>query len=299
MKCLEIAAKSLVLAMALCAGTSLCAATVQLVCSERVDDRNEVCVVELTGPITPGDAERLENAVRQATRRAPASRFVRWLVLGSPGGDVLEAMRLADVVRNRLLWTSNLNVVRHAYGSQEENEQFGHLCASSCFLVLVAGANRILISNPGANARIGLHRPYLSKETFEGLPVGEAARRQQTVEEVVRTFSRRERIPDALIDEMMQRSSTQIYWLTRKDLIGLSGYATWFEEMKTALCGWDKGSEQAAFDRIDQSAEEQAPKLRAALAASLGDVQRCVDEATRKAQRSTLKPTDRARKSGG
>jgi hypothetical protein len=200
------------------------------------------CVVELQGEIVPGDAAKLERLVRgQIAVARPSIKDFFYLVLNSPGGDVLEAMKIASVARNLLLATTNLNSWRFRdSGNQGEEEANAYECVSACFLVLISGANRVAYSGPGDRARIGLHRPYLSRKAYEKLSPSDLAVQQQTAEELVRDFCRREHVPQRLVDEMMSRSSTQVYWMTRKDVLGIQGYSSWYEELLTMRCGYDK-----------------------------------------------------------
>lgn len=239
----------------------------------------EPCALVLEGLIAAGDAAAIDATL--AGHNAVDNSFARWLVLNSPGGDVAEAVRIADVVRNRLLWTTNLNIVRYDPRNQAEEEAFGHVCAGTCFLVLMAGGNRALVSNPQSNARIGLHRPYDDKAT------------QKDAEESLRAFARRERVPERLVDEMMSRSSPNAYWLTRKEAADLSGYASWFEEFALAACGWDKPTELDAWTRHQQATGEQKRRIEEALLRHTTEVRICVNEKTRQAQHANPMPSRR------
>jgi len=78
----------------------------------------------------------------------------------------------------------------------------------------------------------------------EKLSPGELAMAQQQAEEELRHLLERERMPKDLLETMMSRASTQIYWVTRKDLLPpRCGYSSWFEELITARCDWDKDFE--------------------------------------------------------
>jgi len=158
-------------------------------------------------------------------------------------------------------------------------------------LVLLAGANRILVSNPMANARIGLHRPYLSRAAQEKLSPGELAMAQQQAEEELRHLLERERMPKDLLETMMSRASTQIYWVTRKDLLRLDGgYSSWFEELITARCDWDKDFEAALLESASSAPERERERLRARVSQYLGQIQDCIEVETRRAQLARGRP---------
>lgn len=72
--------------------------------------------IKATGPIRAGDATKLENLVRDAT---VDEKGLRRIILESPGGEVGEAVRVAEIIRNN-------NFVTLVGGE----------CASACAMVL-------------------------------------------------------------------------------------------------------------------------------------------------------------------
>ena len=122
------------------AGTGLLAATGAHAMSFalELDDAGRK-VVAARGVIEPGDAERLRKALQAADRDAHGHRL---LLLDSPGGTVVDAFALADVVEAEKVATA----VRR-----------GRSCASACaMIVFAAGAVRIV--EPGG--RLGVHTCY-------------------------------------------------------------------------------------------------------------------------------------------
>ena len=215
------------------------------------------CIIRLTGQIVPGDAGRLAAALRATP---PPPGFYRTLVLNSAGGDVAEAIKIADLVRRTVLETSNYrwgpfadampkSVDRAALDASNRamRENF-HQCASACFVVWAAGSKRMqLSSSPTQEARggkhgLGLHRPYFLAAEYQNADPATIAKRQQDVTEALRQHLRREAIPDRLIEEMMRRSSREVLWLdAQSDEPGLeiSENAPWFEELLIARCSYD------------------------------------------------------------
>jgi hypothetical protein len=84
------------------------------------------------GEIEKGDADLIANAIK-ANRRT-----LRGLILNSPGGSVVEAAHLVDLVRGQDFDT----------GVAPQG-----VCASACFIVWAAGKNRYVY----ADSRIGIH----------------------------------------------------------------------------------------------------------------------------------------------
>lgn len=103
-------------------------------------------VLELTGTIDPGSAERF------AAEIAARGEYVETVRLNSPGGSVNDALAIGALIRNKGFATS---VAR------------GALCASSCPLVLAGGASRVAEDG----AAIGVHQVYATIAPGE-LPAG-------------------------------------------------------------------------------------------------------------------------------
>jgi len=96
------------------------------------DDRVEISI---SGNITPGDADLLKARIKEAN---DSGKLVTSLWLNSDGGNLLEAVRIADAVKFAKMTT---NVGRSA------------TCASACFLIFAAGEAKYANNS----ARIGVH----------------------------------------------------------------------------------------------------------------------------------------------
>jgi hypothetical protein len=86
--------------------------------------------IRAVGPMDFGSAEALQKVL-------DANPKINLIEMDSPGGFVVEGMRMADMVAQRKLDTTVLN-----------------RCASACTLVFVTGQDRYL----GPQARVGFHR---------------------------------------------------------------------------------------------------------------------------------------------
>jgi hypothetical protein len=91
--------------------------------------------ISISGDIAPGDADLLKARIKAAN---DAGKQVTSLRLNSAGGNLLEAVRLADAVRFARMST---NVGQSA------------TCASACFLIFAAGETKYA----SISARIGVH----------------------------------------------------------------------------------------------------------------------------------------------
>jgi uncharacterized protein YecT (DUF1311 family) len=93
--------------------------------------------IKATGPIRAGDAAKLESLVRDVT---VDEKGLRRIILESPGGEVGEAVRVAEIIRNN-------NFVTLVGGE----------CASACAMILYpAGRYSYLIGQ----GKLGFHSCY-------------------------------------------------------------------------------------------------------------------------------------------
>jgi hypothetical protein len=81
-------------------------------------------VVSLNGKIVEGDADKLREIIKSENR---AVRLVSGVHLNSPGGLLLEGLKLAAIIRYAKISTIVAN---------------GGRCASACFVAFAAGSQR-------------------------------------------------------------------------------------------------------------------------------------------------------------
>lgn len=216
------------------------AATFSILCDSRMEASRRGCTVKLTGRIEAGDSGRLQELLKQPLLEG---WHYRELLLDSPGGSVQAAIELADVVRGALLDTTTYRAPREADHESLNVRRVLPVprmrwnCLSACFLVWVAGAERNTVAL-GNESDIGLHRPFLARAAY-GDPPEQIARAQQHAMQVTREYLLRELIPQPLIERMLQRASTQVYWLKSEDAEEITGRAPWFDEMMIARCKYD------------------------------------------------------------
>ena len=210
------------------------AATVSKGCPEGWNDPflgsgSQICYFELRGEIVKGDADKLRSFLidpKNAEHLAAGN-----LQLGSAGGDVAEALRIADILKTFYIKAS---------------VPVDTVCASSCFLIWAGAAAR----NVSKSGHVGLHRPYFAKETYQKSDGGTLASRQAGAMSVVRSYLQDQGVPHALIDTMMRRASNEIYWLAKPDYDAIGVYAPWYEEVLLAECGMEKDAAKRAFGAL-------------------------------------------------
>lgn len=229
----------LLLATTICiAAAPALGASFSVLCDHPEDEiAHRSCTIKLTGFIERGDAQKLLRIVRQPPQ--PGWSYGR-LLLDSPGGSVAAAVELSSVVRQSLLYTSTGRPV--AARPPLPGRVDTYKCVSACFLLWVAGAQRITTAfvmprHADGTSEIGLHRPYFEREAYERTPVQVAAMQQQAMQ-LTTDYLKKEQVPQDLIEKMLSRASTQVHWIGPEDT-SISGMSPWFEEMMIARCGFD------------------------------------------------------------
>lgn len=186
--------------------------------------------ITMAGEISPGDAERLAAIFLAVKPVATHYPYANALYLNSPGGDVSEAIRIADLVK-----ILGISVATVADGKGA--------CASSCFLIYAAALERTAsgfdtLKAEGAKGNLGplgVHRPYI-RAPAEG-PVG--ARRQEQAMTDMRAYLVNASVGHGLIDKMMSHASNDIYWLNAEEVRALGNFSPGVEEQLISNCGYN------------------------------------------------------------
>jgi hypothetical protein len=185
------------------------------------------CHYSLDGEIAQGDFEGLRSLLKQKRTE------IMYVHLNSPGGDLQEALRIAELVHNAFLYTT----VRVDIG--DPADRIGH-CASACFLVWVGGVyrdNSPLFYTRSSLSPFFLHRPHFDASRYSSNDAKVLAQETARLNSLVREYLSTNGVPQRIIDEMMKRSSVDAYRLTREEADSVAGYAAWYEEWLLARCG--------------------------------------------------------------
>lgn len=191
----------------------------------------EKYMLHIDGEIREGDAERIATLLTDP-------RSILGININSPGGNLVEAMRIAELVERTYLALR----VKH-----------GGYCVSACFFIYIAGYSRRaespFLSNGNwmpedvrkqIDGSVGVHRPYLKSPTGDATSL----QRQEDIMRQVRAYLSTKSIPQHLIDEMMARPSNDIYWLKKRDLDMLGTHQPSVEEALIAKCDYQRISTQ-------------------------------------------------------
>lgn len=193
-------------------------------------------LVVFEGRIDAGDFDKVDKLAREA---APTGIY-----LASPGGNLVEAMRIGALVR-RLAWETksaegpgvplNLrNSVATAYGVRDPARN--NLCTSACFFIFVSGIYR-------DGHAIGIHRPFMAPGELERLPVDDVSKVTDKVRIVVEVFLQRMGVPSRYVDEMYRVPGEQMRWLTDDEIeADFRGFIPQVREWVKTQCGEDAGT---------------------------------------------------------
>jgi hypothetical protein len=155
--------------------------------------RENRTTVLLNGELAEGDASRLRDTIRASINSA---RPVSGIRLNSPGGSMLEGVRLAGVIQNAKVAT----VVAS-----------GATCAAACFIAFVAGNQKFvsvsaMVGAPGAADKSGQQ------------PAGEIPAIVRVVKELG--------LLDAITEKMLNTREGETFWLTHDDLRAMGATIT-------------------------------------------------------------------------
>ena len=180
----------------------------------------------LSGEITPGDYDRLLAKIAEDDKRFLSQNK---LILASNEGNAGEAMKIARLVK--ALYTQV--VVGPLTGR----------CAGACFLIYVAAVER---GTDGENL-LGVTRPGLAESEWVARPTTEAALLEDSMQAPVRAFLVENDVPADLVEQVFQRPSTDVYWLSDNDETALGSKSPAFAKFLEKNCQWTDGLDKAVF----------------------------------------------------
>lgn len=217
-------------------------------------------ILTLRGEIKKGDLE----AIAQHYIKNPNDTF--HLVLQSPGGDVAEALKIAELAKK-------LRLHLHA------GDDLG--CHSACALIWINGAYRYAAPAERkirATGKVGLHRPYFHRPTNST----QSLQRQTQVMNDLRLHLTKHQFPTHLIDKMMGRSSQDIYILTENDLAEIKTVPADLEELYIAVCNAKINNIMDSISNARSTAESQSA------VAELNRVSDCTDQLDKDSRLATI-----------
>lgn len=186
--------------------------------------------VKIEGEIEPGDANKFLRYY--AYFGAVGSRTV---FLRSKGGNVAEAMAIGRLVR-RFRLTTAAPILEYEYREEQYKEypsddRSNYVCASSCFLIYVAGAQR-------EGEFVILHRPYFRPSDDASVSDVEYERTQKELDDAVRQYLKDMEVEQFYIDKTIGTNSQNAYVPTYHDVDThpLEGMPPSIEEIMLSEC---------------------------------------------------------------
>jgi hypothetical protein len=217
----------------------------------------------LSGEITPGDYGALLTKILGDENRFLAQNKI---ILASDGGDVAEALKIAQLVKSL---HSRLSV--------------GPLtgrCVSACFYIYAAAAEREV----DGERLLGINRPFIADTgtaaAAASAPAVAAAESRALTQ--VRAFLQDNAVPSYLVDEMFRHASDDAYWLSADDEKNLGSRSQSFKHFLAAKCAWDEKIEHEVY-----AGKRPVDELKRLLKCKDGATQQAAHQALLAARRDT------------
>jgi hypothetical protein len=212
----------------------------------------------VTGPIVTGDYDKFRNILMQ---HGPTISSVE---LRSPGGNLLEAMKMGRLTRKLSLGTG---APINDYSCQVNDTAVGIrgapcTCASACFIIFVGGVRR-------HGLHLIVHRPFFEKNMFAGLSHTEAEWHYNTMLADLREYLKEMNVPEVFYTRMINVPSGEAQTIPPLEATTLFEVPA-FDEWLAARCGILTQKEMVLMSRLLGEREEgnnrHAQQLRDLLA---------------------------------
>jgi hypothetical protein len=148
-------------------------------------------VISISGDIAEGDTDAFKAAIKVAN---DTGKFVSSVRLNSPGGNLLEGVQLAEVVK---------------FAKMATNVGQGATCASACFLVFAAGETKFA----NYTAQIGVH----GASDQEGRETTQSGAATVSMARIAKELG----VPAAIIGRMVVTPPNEMVWLSPADLLSM------------------------------------------------------------------------------
>lgn len=144
--------------------------------------------IDLVGDIVPGDANKLKAEIQKAN---DANRLVATIRLNSKGGNLIEGVEIANIVRKGRIATSVLSDA---------------VCASACFIIYAAGSEKFA----SYQAQIGVH----GASDENGQETTQSNSATIGMARLVKELG----VPSSIVGKMVVTPPEKMVWLTVDDL---------------------------------------------------------------------------------
>jgi len=195
-------------------------------------------VLILEGKIESGDFLSVRNFLRDESNFKKISGGV---FLASPGGNVLEALKIGRLIRELRLSTEapaspppdRRDVSAPLIRGRDLANPRVYDCASACFFLYVAGINRTL----HWAGRLGIHQPRL-EQIREGMTEGDIANATARVRIVIKEYLETMNVPEKYLDIMYSVPPNEVRWISQEEFdTDLKGYVPEVRRTLNDRCG--------------------------------------------------------------
>jgi hypothetical protein len=153
-------------------------------------------VLVINGPIAAGDADQVAALIKASN---DAGKFVSAVRLNSPGGNLAEGVKLADIIRTAKIATVVPN---------------GSTCASACFVAFAAGTEKFASNN----ASVGVH----GASEKDGSETPESSAATIAMARIAKELG----VPATILGKMVVTPPTEMIWLSPNDLRAMGATMT-------------------------------------------------------------------------
>jgi hypothetical protein len=235
----------------------------------------------LEGTIQPGDFEKLRRFIVDGDG---AFEFY----LASPGGDLVEAMKIGSLLRALKVSTivpDRLDadaVLQRKMALRHGIKDFStdYMCASACFFVFIAGIYRNSDHIFDADPILGIHRPYLSDNDLKQMRVDQAIAAATSTKAVVGDYLRVMGVPTRYLDRMFSVSKDDIQWISDGDFeADFEGFIPELRDWVDARCDKNTPTEKKIWEELKHTTSaHQTPAEKVmvdAILKKLGEQDKC------------------------
>ena len=195
----------------------------------------------LEGAIVPGDYDKLRKLIEaDCPAKYYNSACASSIYLASPGGSVVEAMKIGRLVR-ALRWETQIPEEAPADLRQKiitalklSDPKANYLCASACFFAFVGGIER---SPAIFNGILGIHRPFLSDADLKRVNDTQAIASATQVRTVVEAYLKEMGVASKYSDLMFSVPKDQVRWVDKASFeADFAGVISELKEWMNARC---------------------------------------------------------------
>jgi hypothetical protein len=126
-------------------------------------------------------------------------------------------------------------------------------CSSACFFLYAAGVKRF-------GKRVGVHRPFLSREEYQSMQLEHAGQVYSWIEEQTAVYLKEMGVPTRYVAMVMSTNSEEMRWLSEEDIDrDFDGIIKEYDDWFRAVCPHNSASQTAEDERLRQRVLKKIP----------------------------------------